>query len=381
MNYKGFLLEELYNRLQKIKDSKLYRELNVVEKRDDAIIYINGERYINFGSNDYLGISKNKEVVEEGARVLKEFGSNICSAQTLCGYSIYHRSLSDTLKKLFDVEEVLLFSSGYLANLSILQVFPKEETEVFMDIYNHRSLIDSARLAGVKLFFYRHQDFEQLKKLLSTSKAKYRIIATDTVFSMGGDTVDLPQLLQIQKDYETFLLLDDAHGFLVLRYHIFDHFKICVRTLTNFIYVATLSKSSGNLGGFALGEKVVLELVRNTAGTFLFDTALPPHICAMAQKAINIALTNPMIFENLYNNISFFNKAFNIQQKTPIFIRKYSDIERLNTVYKNLLKNGIYIPAIRPPTVPKGESRLRISLSALHTFEQLEKVIKCLNYG
>lgn len=366
--------------LQRIKESKLYRHINRVEKVVNSTIVIGDKRYINFGSNNYLGMATHRDVIKKGQEVLEEFGSNICSAQTLCGYSRYHRTLSDKLRKLFGVEETLLFSSGYLANLSILQVFPKEETEIYMDIYNHRSLIDGARLAGIKLFFYKHQNYEQLKKLLNRSKSPYKIVATDTVFSMEGDIANILELLKIQQEYGTFLILDDAHGFLVLENHIFDYFKVNITSLKKFIYVATFSKAIGCLGGFVLGEIVVLELIKNKVGTFLFDTALPPHICAMSEKAIDIVLNNKKYTKKLKENINFLNKRFNTNQDTPIFIKKYADIERLNTVYQNLLENGIYVPAIKPPTVPKGGGRLRISLSAQHHIKHLENLVKCLSH-
>lgn len=368
----------LHSELQKIIDSKLYRKLSIVSKSYGSIITISGKKYINFGSNDYMGISKNKNVIGIGNKVLKEFGSNICSAQTLCGYSKYHENLCKKLHDIFNVQDTLLFSSGYLANLAIFQTFPKEETEVFMDVYNHRSLIDGTRLSGVKLFFYKHLNYEQLEKLLKLSKAQYKIIATDSVFSMEGTIANIPELLRIQDEYKTFLVVDDAHGFLVLKNHILNYFNINVDSLRNFIYVATFSKAAGNLGGFTLGEKVILELIKNKAGTFLFDTALPPHICAMIVEALNIILKNKKYINRLYDNIDFLNSNLGTNQKLPIFIRKYSDIDRLNSINHNLLENGIYVPVIRPPTVPKGESRLRISVSASHTKEQLKKLIKYL---
>ncbi len=370
--------ESLHHELQKIIDSKLYRTLNIVSKKSRATIFIDGKKYINFGSNDYLGISMNKHILETGKKVLEEFGSNICSAQTLCGYSKYHENLSKKLKSIFNVENVLLFSSGYMANLSVFSVFPKEETEIFMDIYNHRSLIDGARLAGAKLFFYKYLNYEHLRKLLKLSKSKYKIIATDSVFSMEGTIADIPELLKIQEEYETFLVVDDAHGFLVLKNHIFDHFNINISALRNLVYIATLSKATGNLGGFALGDKVVLELIKNKTGTFLFDTALPPHICAMSEKAVDIILKEKKYIDNLHNNINFLNANLGRKGRSPIFIIKCPDIDRLNDINYNLLKNGIYVPAIRPPTVPQGESRLRISVCANHTKAHLRKLIQYL---
>ncbi|MFN7181309.1 MAG: aminotransferase class I/II-fold pyridoxal phosphate-dependent enzyme [Planctomycetota bacterium] len=369
----------LNERLKKIIENGLYRKLNVVEESTSNTIFINRKEYINFGSNDYFGISKNYEVIQEGKEVLEEFGSNICSAQTLCGYSIYHKNLAELLKNIFNVEMVNLFSSGYLANLSIFQVFPNNDTEVFIDIYSHRSLIDGARVAGVKLFFYRHLDYGMLRKLLLRSRARYKIIVSDSVFSMEATMVDLKEILKIKEENGAYLILDDAHGFMVLNNSIFDYYDVRIKDVENVIYIGTFSKAVGCLGGFLAGTELLLELIKNRASTFLFDTSLPPHICAMAKKALEILLREKGFLYVLQTNIEFINKMLNMNQKVPIFIKKFRNIKELNTAYEYLMENGLYVPAIKPPTVDEEHSRLRISLSASHTHEQLKKLVNCLN--
>jgi 8-amino-7-oxononanoate synthase len=359
------------DKLNQIKKEGIYRTLKTVEEYDGRIIKFDNKQYINFGSNNYFNISSHPKVIEVGKQALEEFGGNICSAQTLCGFTYHHKNLSEKLKEVLKAEEVALFSSGYLANLAIFQIFPKEECEIFMDIYSHRSLIDAARLSGIKLYFYKHLNYNQLETLLSRSNAKYKVIATDSVFSMEATLVNLKQLLKIKEEFNAFLLIDDAHGFIVLKNSIFDYF-------TNLIYIATMSKALGNLGGFVASTKVIIDILRSKASTFLFDTALPPNIAAMSYQALEILLKETEYITKLANNIHLLNRLLNFNQVIPIFIKKFPTIEQLNRVFQKLLEDGIYVPAIRYPTVPKDESRLRISLTASHTQKDLEKLATLL---
>ncbi len=378
LDFKNMSSNYFDKQLEKIIEGNLYRKLNVIEKNTPTAIFIDGKEYVNFGSNDYFGISKNHKVIQKGMEVLEQFGSNICSAQTLCGYSIHHKNLSSTVGNILGIENVLIFSSGYLANLSIFQIFLKGETDIFMDIYSHRSLIDSARLAGMNLFFYKHLDYGMLRRLISRSRAKYKIIATDSVFSMEGTIVDLKEIARIKEENGAYLIIDDAHGFMVLNNNIFNYFDIKMSNIDNIIYIATFSKSTGCLGGFLAGKKVLLELIKNKSSTFLFDTSLPPYICAMANKALEILTQDGSYYNKLRENIYFLNRNLGMNQSVPIFIKKYKSIDELDIIYTYLLENNIYVPAIKPPTVPEHQCKLRISVSALHTKEQLSNLSQCL---
>ncbi|AAC06836.1 8-amino-7-oxononanoate synthase [Aquifex aeolicus] len=352
--------------LKRIKEANLYRERILLEGVKD------------FCSNDYLGLRKHPEVVEESIRVLKEAGLGSGASQLVSGYTKHHRELEEKLAEFKGTESCVLFGSGFLANVGTIPALVEEGDLVLSDELNHASIIDGVRLSKAQKRVFKHKDYEELEEFLKKNRKKFRrvLIITDTVFSMDGDVADLKRLTQICEEYDCMLYIDEAHTTGTIGKGGLDYFGIEHKEYI--IVMGTLSKALGSYGAFVCGTKLLIDYLVNKARSLIFSTSLPPSVCAGAKKAIEIIEENPKLIEFLRKKekeILEILEQFSLDYKyysTPIIPIMVYDEKETVRIKEELLKEGVFIQAIRYPTVPKGKARLRLTASLNYTRKDLE---------
>lgn len=363
--------EFLSQTLADLKEKNLFRNLPNLDKPG----------LINFCSNDYLGISKHPKVIEACQEALKKYGHGAGASRLVSGNTILHEKLEQELADFKDREAAILFSSGYMANLGVLTALLDADDTVIIDKLSHASLVDAAKFSKAKLQVFAHSNMDALEKILKRSeKFKKRLIVTDSVFSMDGDIANLPEIVRLAKQYNALTLIDEAHATGVIGSRgkgLEEHFRL-ERQVD--IVMGTLSKALGGLGGFVCGSQNLIDFLRNKARTFIYTTALPPAICAGVLQAVQIIKKDQTLINNLRDNISYFLgktknlrlMTYNLQLITPIIPIMIGDEKKALDLSAQLFQKGVLLTAIRPPTVPKGTSRLRITIQATHTKEEIE---------
>ena len=349
---------------QELKQAGLHRSLKLVAKSDGHIIEIDGQKLVNFSSNNYLGLANHPKVIERAAAALKEFGAGATGSALICGWTKYHEALAQKLAAYKNREAALLFPTGYQANLGTITALTGENDTIIIDRLNHASIIDACHLSKAKLQVYKHRDLASLEAVLKRSaKFKKRLIVTDAVFSMDGDLAPLAKIVELGKRYDAITMADYAHATGVVELPGKPD-----------LVMGTLSKALGSLGGFVAGEAKLIDYLRNKARSFIYTTALPPSACAAALAALEVIETKPEHLLGLQQNISFFTTRYplSVSPQTPIIPIIIGDNEKTVQVSKQLYDRGFFVSAIRPPTVPDGEARLRITITSEQTKEELE---------
>ncbi|NQU17933.1 MAG: aminotransferase class I/II-fold pyridoxal phosphate-dependent enzyme, partial [Candidatus Saganbacteria bacterium] len=282
-----FIKEELNN----LKQSSLFRELKIIENNDSRIITINGKEYINFCSNNYLGLTHHPKVIKAAIEATKKFGTGAGASRLITGTTVLHQQLEEKLAKHKGTEAAIVFPTGYMANLGTISAIVSEKDTVIIDRLDHASIIDACKLSKAKLQVYPHKDMKALEKILQKSdKYKKRLIVTDHVFSMDGDLSPVADISKLAEKYNAIMMIDDAHstGILTNPYPLSPNPSIIM---------GTLSKALGSLGGFVCGSAELIEYLRNKARSFIYTTALPPAICAAAIAALDVIEKEPEIRE------------------------------------------------------------------------------------
>ena len=326
---------------------------------------------VSFASNDYLGLSAHPGVIAAAHRALDRWGSGSGGSRLVTGSRPVHRALEEALASWKGCDRAVVFPTGFAANLSVLSVFGTEGACVFSDELNHASIIDGCRIARAEVTVYRHGDLAQLDGLLRACAGR-ALIVTDTVFSMDGDSADLEALVDLAERHGALLVLDEAHA--VLGPELPD----CSARRVDVLRVGTLSKTLGSLGGFVAGPSRFIELLVNRARPYIFTTAPTPADAAAALAAVDIvrsdegAALTVRLADHVARLSSAVGRAGHRSPIVPVVIGDEADAVAASA---DLLARGQWVPAIRPPTVPPGTSRLRITLSALHTAEQVERLI------
>lgn len=364
-----------------LKNNGQFRQIPDIEYKTDGKVIIDGIEYVNFASNDYLGISTKTCLMDEFLVKLdcKHELFSSASARLLSGSSKEFKELEATLAAMFNKEVALIFNTGYQCNLGVISALIKKGDVVFSDKLNHASIIDGMRLAEGEFIRYRHFDYEQLEKILQEKRNNYNkaLIVTESVFSMDGDIVDLDRLIELKNKYNCLLMVDEAHAFCS-----------CGDTLAGIGYgkdidivTATFGKAVGSFGAFCVSSREIIDYLINKARSFIFSTSIPP---------INIAWTNWLLTEKrgyleerkkllediVYNAHRIMQlKGLETVSKSQIIPVITGTNKKTLEVSEKLKAQGYYIPAIRPPTVPEGTSRLRISLTADSKVEDFEKVL------
>ena len=371
--------------LEKLEILKKENLLRYITDRDSAQgpgIVISGKEYINFASNDYLGLAGHTYIREKAKNAIDFYGFGAGASRLLGGGCALHKELEERTALFKGTEASLVFNSGYAANAGILPSIADKDFTIFSDELNHASIIDGCRLSGAKLYIYRHKDLSHLGELIEKGSSGKKLVVTDTVFSMDGDIAPLKGIYEICRNNGALLYIDDAHGTGVLGNGKggLSHFQI--RPEPWIIQMGTFSKALGSYGAFVAGTSAVIQWILNTARSFVFSTALPPCIVAGSLAGLELVEhdSGPLLKlrsnrEKLANGLS--SLGFDIMgSETPIIPIKTGTIKDTLRISRRLFENGIYAPAIRPPTVKAP--RIRITVTAAHTDEDIERLIEAL---
>ncbi len=371
--------------LQQLAQDHLLREISVMDSSCGPIMSLNGESTLLFSSNDYLGLANHPQLKDAALKAIEQFGVGSGASRLVSGTLTPHHDLEKALAQFFGTEASLIFSSGYAANTGIIPHLIAQGGLIFADRLCHASLIDGCRLSRARLRVFHHNDVDHLKSLLAKhSLDGSALMVTEGVFSMDGDLAPLPELVSLAEEFEAILLIDDAHGTGVMGQTgrgTIEHFGV---ESANVLHMGTLSKALGTSGGFITGTQEFIAYLINTSRSFIYSTAPPPAMAAAAQAAIHLIQQEPERRARLWQNRErMYQGLLTIgchmtQTQSPILPIIVNDPELSVEMSHCLRKQGIFAPAIRPPTVPKGTSRLRITVTAEHTSEQIDLALKAI---
>ena len=384
------LNNQFHEDLAEIKSNNLYRKLKVINGNGKNKILVNNRWLVNFGSNDYLGLSQDKKIQEAIIQGIREFGSGAGASHLVSGHFSYHDEAENKLSRLLGFEKSLFFSSGYMANMAVIGGLIKRGDAVFCDKLNHASLNDAVVLSRAKVYRFKHLDLHFLERQIKKSQEKNKWIVTDGVFSMDGDTADVFGLIALCHKYDAYLFIDDAHGYGVLgedgqgllKQNNQQH--LSPKDLSRIIYMITLGKSVGVSGAMVSAKKYIIDLLIQKSRPYIYTTASSPALAKGVLVSLDLIFNGYTLRKNLKRNIDFFrhsieNKSMLLNSSTPIQPIIIGSPSKALGVSEALIDAGIYVPAIRPPTVPKNTSRLRVSLSSTHKIEDISNLSKIIN--
>ena len=382
-------LSDLAPALAARQQDKLYRQRFTLDTAQGPLVHLKGQDYLNFSSNDYLGLANHPAVISAFQASATQYGVGAGASHLVVGHQQPHEQLEHAIAEFTGRERALLFSSGYMANLGVLKALLAKDDVIIQDKLNHASLIDGGLASGAQLLRYRHNDLDHLDRLLSQSisvnNKTRKVLAVDGVFSMDGDIAPLDALADICDTHNVALMVDDAHGFGVLGEQgagCSEYFGLDQQRLP--IVMGTLGKAFGVSGAFVAGSHELIETLIQYSRTYIYTTALPPACAAAALQSLSIIKAQPERRQHLQDLIAYFRKAINdldfnvLPSSTAIQPLIIGDSEKTLALSQALLKAGLLVTAIRPPTVPKGTARLRITLTAAHSFAQIDQLIDVL---
>jgi len=381
-------LKDLSQALEEKKRQHRYRTRRIISSPQQAEIVIDGKNVISFCSNDYLGLASHPQLKQATIDAVKKFGVGSGSAHLVNGHSIAHHQLEEELADYTGYPRAILFSTGYMANLGLCQTLLDKNDYVLEDRLNHASLIDGGLISGAHFQRYLHNDVTSLNKKLEkipSEKNAEKLVLTDGVFSMDGDIAKLPTIATVCKNNDSWLMVDDAHGFGTLGNTgkgCLQHYDLSSKDVP--IYMATLGKAMGTAGAFIAGSEELIETIIQKARSYIYTTAMPPAIAEATRCSLKIVQSEPQHLQQLNANIVYFKTCcqqagLNIEQSlTAIQPLIIGDEKKASEISRQLFDAGFLATAIRPPTVPEGTSRLRITLSARHTKKHIEQLIVTL---
>ncbi|WP_412480625.1 8-amino-7-oxononanoate synthase [Azonexus sp. IMCC34839] len=380
--------DRLTTELADIAAAGLTRRRRVLASPCGRLAAVDGREMLNFASNDYLGLAGNRDIAQAVADGALAWGAGSGASHLVSGHLAPHEAIEAELAAFTGFERTLTFSTGYLANLAVTPTFAGRGDAVFADKLNHASLIDAMQLAkanGADVQRYPHGDVAALERLLAASTAKTKLIVTDSVFSMDGDLAPLPLLLDLAERYDAWLVIDDAHGFGVLGPHgegALAHFNL--PAAKRILLMGTLGKAAGVGGAFVAGSALAIEYLLQKGRSYIFTTATPPAIACGLSRSLELIRGGDALRANLFARIGQLRDGLAglrwplLPSATAIQPLIVGDNEAAVALAKVLWERGLWVPAIRPPTVPKGTARLRISVSAAHTADDIERLITTL---
>ncbi len=381
----------LTKELQKKRSENLYRVRVVRSREQNSYIQLGEHQYLNFCSNDYLGLSNHPEIIAAAKEGLDEYGLGSGGSALITGYTDIHRELEVALAEFTGRSSALLFSSGYAANIGVLSALAKKNDHLFMDKLCHASLIDGAKLSGAKLRRYKHLDTKNLKEMLTlipiAEIGKEKWVISESLFSMDGDLAPLNEISKLCEKDNTTMYVDDAHGFGI--YGENGAGSLSAVNLTEEqapVMVATFGKALGVAGAFVAGSEALIESLIQNARSYIYTTALPPAQAAAILKSLRLVRTENWRREKLFNLIGEFRhkaskRGIPLYENAlgpiqPIFV---GDSEKAMNISQSLADKGIKVSAIRSPTVAKNSARLRVTFSASHEESQVDSLIEGLS--
>ncbi len=416
-------MDFLTDKLKELKESGLFRDLKTVEGAQGPYLKIDGKQYLSFCSNNYLGLADHPKVKQAAIEAIEKYGWGAGASRLVSGNTTLHERLEEEIARFKHTEASIIFPTGYMANIGAICSLVSQGDIVIGDILNHASIVDGCRQSGATFRFYPHCDMNKLERILKrASEYRRRLIVTDSVFSMDGDLAPLPEIVDLAQRYNAMTMIDEAHGTGVFGKDgrgAAEHWNLDGRID---IVMGTLSKAVGSLGGFIAGSHDLVAYLRNKARSFIYTTALPPAACAASIAALKLIQEEPSLRDILWKNASCVEEGLkknglykgvksqesgvrsyppsnpplskggtmggadsrlktqdSLTQKGPIFPIIIGESRKALEVSNQLWKENIFIPAIRPPTVPEGTSRLRLTVTATHNTEHIYKLLDVLS--
>ena len=374
-------LDWIDDELRQLESAHLLRQGVTRYGSQSTQVVIDGRTYLNFSSNDYLGLAADPRLSSAAAQSLEDEGWGSGASPLVTGRGQPHAQLEEALAKFEQTEAALLFPTGFAANSSSIPALIGRADYVFSDSKNHASIIDGCRLSGARVQIYRHNDVDDLRsKLVAAPRKGRRLIVTDGLFSMDGDFAPLDRLAELAAGHNTMLMVDEAHATGVIGEHGRGVCELLGIEERVSLRVGTLSKALGSLGGFVVGQRRLIELLRNRARAYVFSTAAPAATAQAGMAALDIVRSEPQRREQLLQRAqdlrerlrrTALNTGAGCSQIIPVIL---GDARRATSAARRLAEAGLLVPPIRPPSVPAGEALLRISLSCLHTDEMIERL-------
>ncbi len=369
----------LKDQLLELQEKGLLRSLRTLSSSQGREIVLDGRIVLNFCSNDYLGLAADIRIVEAVANALKSRGFGAGASRLMCGNFDEHSALESELAVFKKTEAALIFSTGYMANVGIIPSLVGREDVVFSDRLNHASIVDGIILSRAAMKRYSHNDMSCLEDRLAAARnARRRLIVTDSVFSMDGDIAPLKELVALSRRYDAWLMVDEAHAFGVFGSSGAGMAEELGVTEGIHVQMGTLSKAAGSFGAYAAGSRVLIDYILNTARSGIFSTALPPSVAQASRQALRLIREESDRRIRLRASSLFLRRRLQSlgldvpEGITPIIPVLLGDTRRAVSWSKALLKAGIFVSAIRPPTIPEGSARLRVTVTAAHTDSDLE---------
>ncbi|MDR3346551.1 MAG: 8-amino-7-oxononanoate synthase, partial [Campylobacteraceae bacterium] len=374
---------EFEESLEAKKADNLFREIPQMQSAQSAHVKYNSQDMLMLASNDYLDLANDKSVKSYAISMTRKFGTGSGGSRLTTGSTPLHSKLESMLSVWKGTEAALLFNTGYMANVGTISAIASKEWVIFSDEKNHASIIDGCRLGRAKTVVYKHNDMDDLEAKVKLYAGRKGLIVSDGVFSMDGDIVNLPRLLDISERYGMYSMIDEAHASGVIGENgggVCEHFGLKQKPD---IIIGTCSKAFGSEGGYVCGKKVLIDFLINNARSFIFSTALSVGVVAASIKALHIIQTKPKIVSKLQNNVRFFCKSLqthgvNATSETAIIPIVIGDEKKALKYAEKLKKEGFYISAIRYPTVAKGEAMLRVVLMSSHKKSELKAAAKAI---
>lgn len=379
------LEQTLQQRLAERRALNRYRVRPVVQSPQQVEIQVDGRRLIGFCSNDYLGLANHPKVLEAFQKAAERYGVGSGASHLVCGHSQEHHLLEEELAQFTGRPRALLFSTGYMANLGAVTALIGRGDAVFEDRLNHASLLDAGLLSGARFQRFRHNDIDHLRQQLQACDSRHKMILVDGVFSMDGDLAPLPDLAQLAQEFDAWLMVDDAHGMGCLGATgagCLEHFGLDENQVP--ILMGTLGKAFGSYGAFVAGSEALVESLIQFARPYIYTTAIPPAVAAATRAALRLLQEEGERREHLHKLVQRFRAGAqalglelwpSLSAIQPIIV---GDDARALRLAEQLRERGYWVSAIRPPTVPEGTARLRVTLSASHTEAQVDGLLEAL---
>ena len=376
-------LDWIESEINSLRESGLYNQIRTLETPQGAWLVVDGKKVLNFCANNYLGLANNSRLVKAARDAADKYGVGPGAVRTIAGTMDIHLELERRLATFKRVEKAITFQSGFCANLATIPALVGKEDVIFSDRLNHASIIDGCRLARSKIIPYEHCSPSALKEALEEHRKEYRraLVVTDGVFSMDGDVAPLDEIYQVARDYDVILMVDDAHGEGVLGEGgrgIVDHFKLHGKVD---VEVGTLSKAFGVVGGVVAGNPLVVEWLYQRGRPFLFSSAMTIPDVAACIEAVDILEGSTELVDRLWENADYFKSEMKTLgfdtgvSTTPITPVMLGEATLAQEFSKQLFKNGVFAMSIGFPTVPRGEARIRVMISAVHSKDDLDQAL------
>lgn len=385
----GKIKEDLQRELQSIREAGLYKEERVIISPQGVTIEVKGgKKVLNFCANNYLGLSSHPKVIEAAHRALDRWGFGMSSVRFICGTQEIHKILEEKISRFLQTDDTILYAACFDANGGLFEPLLGQDDAIITDQLNHASIIDGIRLSKAQRFIYKHADMNDLEEKIKEAQGKrYRMIATDGVFSMDGDIAKLDEICDLAEKYDALVMVDDSHatGFVGKTGRGTHEYRGVMGRVD--IITSTMGKALGGAsGGFASGRKEIIELLRQRSRPYLFSNTVSPVVIATTMAIFDFLSETTELRDKLEENTHYFRKQMieagfdippGVHPIVPILLRKFeNDAQLSQDMARDLLEEGIYVIGFFYPVVPKGQARIRVQISAAHEKEDLDKAIE-----